>query len=77
MFNLDLLARWLIIIGAVILALGVTVWLLSKIPGIDQFPGTIRIAGSGFTCVVPLLASILISLVLTLVLNVIIRLINK
>ncbi|HTX78892.1 MAG TPA: DUF2905 domain-containing protein [Longilinea sp.] len=77
MFNLDLLARWLVIGGVTVLILGAIIWLLSKIPGIDQFPGTIRIAGSGFTCVIPILASIVLSIVLTIVLNVIIRLINK
>ena len=77
MFNLDLLARGLIIGGVTLLLLGVIVWLLNKIPGIEQFPGTIRIAGSGFTCIIPILASLLVSIVLTVVLNVVIRLLNK
>ncbi|MGD0709086.1 MAG: DUF2905 family protein [Anaerolineaceae bacterium] len=77
MFNLDLLARGLIIGGVTLLLLGVIVWLLNKIPGIEQFPGTIRIAGSGFTCIIPVLAAIILSIVLTIVLNVVIRLINK
>lgn len=77
MFNLDLLARWLIIAGVALLVVGAIVWLLSKVPGIEQFPGTIRISGSGFTCIIPILASIILSIVATIVLNVIIRLINK
>jgi hypothetical protein len=77
MLDLNLLSRWLVIAGAALLLLGAIVWLLSKVPGIDQFPGTIHIAGSSFTCIIPILASILLSIILTVVLNVIVRLINK
>ena len=71
------LGRWLIIIGVVIAILGGIVWLLSKIPGVNNFPGTIRIEGAGFTCLIPILASIVISVVLTVLLNLLIRFFNK
>ncbi len=67
--NLEILARWLVIIGIGIAALGGILWLLSRIPGLSNLPGTIKIEGSGFTCVIPLLAMIVISVVLTLLLN--------
>ncbi|MGB9800018.1 MAG: DUF2905 family protein [Thermanaerothrix sp.] len=43
----------------------------------SNLPGTIKIETSGFTCIFPLLASVVISLVLTLVLNIIVRLLNR
>ncbi len=67
--NLEILARWLVIIGIGIAILGGILWLLSRIPGLDSLPGTIKIEGSGFTCVIPLLAMIVISVVLTVILN--------
>ncbi len=67
--NLEVLARWLVIIGIGIAILGGILWLLSRIPGLSSLPGTIKIEGSGFTCVIPLLAMIVISVVLTILLN--------
>ncbi len=67
--NLEILARWLVVIGIGIAALGGILWLLSRIPGLSSLPGTIKIEGSGFTCVIPLLAMIVISVVLTILLN--------
>lgn len=76
MNNLAEIGRWILIIGIVIAIIGGIIWLLSRIPGIDQFPGTIKIQGSGFTCFIPVLASIVISIVLTIILNLIARLLN-
>ncbi len=67
--NLEILARWLVIIGIGIAVLGGILWLVSRIPGVSSLPGTIKIEGSGFTCVIPLLAMIVISIVLTVLLN--------
>ena len=67
--NLEILARWLVIIGIGIAVLGGILWLVSRIPGLSSLPGTIKIEGSGFTCVIPLLAMIVISVVLTVLLN--------
>ncbi len=71
--NLEILARWLVIIGIGIAVLGGILWLVSRIPGLSSLPGTIKIEGSGFTCVIPLLAMIVISVVLTLLLNLVAR----
>jgi hypothetical protein len=67
--NLEVLARWLVIIGVGIVVLGGILWLVSRIPGLSGLPGTIKIEGSGFTCIFPLLACIVISIVLTVLLN--------
>jgi len=77
MDNFALIGRWMLIAGITIAVMGGIIWLLSRIPGINQIPGTIKIQGSGFTCIIPLLASIVISIVLTILLNLIIRLMNR
>jgi hypothetical protein len=41
-----------------------------------DFPGTLRIERPGFTCVVPILGSIILSLLLTIILNIIVRLLK-
>jgi hypothetical protein len=73
MDHLSLLGKWLMIIGLIIIALGGIIWLLGRIPGLKQLPGTIQIQGAGVTCIIPILASIVISIILTLVLNLIPR----
>jgi len=56
--------------------LGAAVWVMSKIPWLNQLPGTLRIEGQGFTCFFPVVAMIFLSVVLTVVLNIVIRLMN-
>jgi hypothetical protein len=57
--------------------LGGLLWLVGKATGLNELPGTLRVEGSGFTCVFPLLASIVLSVVLTIILNVVLRLLNR
>jgi len=78
MSGMERIGLWLVIGGVVLAVLGGIFWLLARaFPNLSQFPGTIRIQGAGFTCVFPLLASILISIILTVLLNVIGRFLNK
>ena len=74
MQNLDVIGRWVVITGIVLVVVGGVVWLLSKIPGLNQLPGTLKIELGSFTCVFPILASIVLSILLTVVLNIIARL---
>ena len=77
MGNLETYGKWLVIAGVVLALLGVIVWLVGRLTSWESFPGTLRIQGSGFTCVVPVLASIVGSILLTIVLNLIVRLMKK
>ena len=72
------LARFLVLAGLILLALGGIIYLLARL-GIDlgKLPGNIRIQGSNMTCIFGLGASILLSILLTLILNVVIRFLNK
>ena len=77
MNGLEMMGKWLMVIGAALLVLGGLVWLISKVSFLGQLPGDIRIERPGFTCMVPLASSILISILLTILLNVIVRLLNR
>lgn len=76
MSGLEMIGKWLVVIGAVILLLGGVVWVLSKVSFLGHLPGDIRIERPGFTCLIPLASSILLSLALTILLNVIIQIIR-
>lgn len=68
--GLDVIGRWLVGLGVLLVVVGGLIWLLGKVfPNLSQFPGTLRIQGAGFTCVFPFLAMIIVSVVLTIILN--------
>jgi len=82
MFQIDSVAKWLIVVGVGLAVLGVLLLLVGKIPFLDRFgnlPGDIRyISPDGqFGCFFPIVSMILLSVVLTIVLNVIVRLLNR
>ncbi len=82
MFQLDSLAKWLIVLGLGVAALGGLLLLVGRVPGLDRLgslPGDIRYqsADGRFSCFVPIVSMILVSVVLTIVLNVILRLLNR
>lgn len=77
MGNFEVIGRWLMIGGVVLVVTGAIIWLLARLLGVNGLPGTLRFETSGVSCVFPILASIVLSLVLTVVLNIVLRLFNK
>jgi hypothetical protein len=77
MENLEVIGRWLVIFGVVLAIVGGIIWLLSRVFGLSDLPGTLRIEGSGITCIFPILASILLSIILTVLLNLAARWFNR
>ncbi len=76
--GLEVTGRWMVILGITLALVGGVLWLVGRlIPAGQNFPGTIRINGSGFTCIIPLLASILLSILLTVILNLLARFFNR
>lgn len=61
------MAKWLITLGIVLIALGLLWPLISKL-GFGNLPGDIRIERRGFTFYFPFTSGLLLSLVLTLIL---------
>lgn len=72
------IARLLVIIGVILIVAGGVVYLAARagLP-LGRLPGDIRIQSDNFTCVFPLVTSILLSIVLTVLLNIIVRLLNR
>ena len=61
------LARFLIIIGGILVLVGLALLLLPKIPWLGKLPGDIVIKRENFTFYFPLGTSILISVILSLI----------
>ncbi len=76
--NTSSLAKYLIIIGIVIVTVGLLVFILAKlgIP-IGKFPGDIHIKKEKYAIYFPIVTSIVISIVLTLVINFILWVFKK
>jgi len=62
------LARFLVIAGLVLVAVGVVVWLAPKIPWLGKLPGDFTFQRGNFTFYFPLGTCILLSVILTLIL---------
>lgn len=69
--------KFLLIAGGTIAGVGGLLWLLGKIAILGRLPGDIRIERPAFSCLIPLVSSIIISIVLTVLLNIIIRIIKR
>jgi hypothetical protein len=64
-----MLGRWLAIAGVCLVIAGGIVYLIGRMGGISQLPGTLRMESQGITCIFPVLGSILLSIILTVLLN--------
>ncbi|MFW6050256.1 MAG: DUF2905 domain-containing protein [Myxococcota bacterium] len=66
------LGRTLVIVGAVLIAVGLLLWLGGKV-GLGRLPGDLTIERNGWSIHIPIVTSIVISVVLTVVLNLLFR----
>ena len=72
--DLNTIARWLILLGLVIVSAGALLWLAGRLNlPIGKLPGDFQFQTRGVSCVLPLATSLLISLLLTVLLNIILR----
>lgn len=60
-------AKTLILLGGVLVAVGLILLIAGKFPGIGRFPGDILIKKENFTFYFPVTTSILISIILSLI----------
>lgn len=61
------LGKWLVALGAIIIALGLLMMLLSRV-GLFRLPGDLEFGGRNWRVYIPLASSIILSLLLTLIL---------
>lgn len=73
-FSLETIGRWLVILGISITVIGAVLWGVAKLTGWEKFPGTLKLQSGAFTCVIPILGSIILSILLTVLLNFLARL---
>ena len=77
MEGLELAGKMLVIGGVAMTVVGGLLWVLGRVPGLRELPGTLRIERPGFACVVPILASLILSVLLTVLVNLVVRLLNR
>lgn len=70
--ELQTLGKLLVVMSLALAIVGGMLWLAGRF-GLSTMPGSLRLEGDGWTCVVPIVASIIVSLLLTVVLNVVLR----
>jgi len=70
--DLETIGKFVAVAGIAMVLVGGLLWLGGRL-GLGSLPGNIRVNGEGWSCYVPIAASILVSLLLTLVLNLLIR----
>lgn len=63
-------ARFLLVTGAILFAVGGLMLLLGKIPGLGRMPGDIFIQRGNFSFYFPVVTGIIISIILTVLLNI-------
>lgn len=73
MSDLSGLGKLLIIFGLLIVALGLLLTFIPKVPYLGKLPGDIYIKKGNFTFYFPLATSILLSILLTILLNLLFR----
>ena len=77
MGDLSDIGRTILVLGAILVAVGLVLSLAGRIPLLGRLPGDIVIQRENLTCAVPIATSIVISLLLTLILNLLARLGNR
>lgn len=70
---LSYFAKFLILLGVVIIGIGLILLLFEKIPYIGRLPGDILIKRKNFTFYFPITTSIIISIILSIILMIIFR----
>ena len=76
--DLSLITRLLAILGLVLLLVAGLLYLFDRLDlTIGNLPGDIKIEKGNFTCVIPILSSLVISLVLTVLINLVLYFLNK
>ena len=74
--DLETLGKFVALAGVAMLVVGVLLWAGGRL-GLGSLPGNLHVSGEGWSCYLPIAASILVSLLLTLVLNLILRFMRR
>ena len=67
------IGRVLVILGVLLLAAGLSLMYIGKVPFIGRLPGDIHLHGRGWSFYFPVVTCLILSLILTLLLNLFFR----
>ncbi|MDP8234298.1 MAG: DUF2905 domain-containing protein [Candidatus Saelkia tenebricola] len=70
---MNLMAKFLILTGMIIVGVGVLLLLFGKIPYLGKLPGDIFVQKKNFTIYFPITTSIILSVILTIILRFILK----
>ncbi len=62
-------AKFLMLVGGILFAVGLMVFLLPEIPWLGRLPGDIDIKGKNFRIYFPIVTCVILSILLTILLN--------
>ena len=65
--------RILVLLGVLLVAAGLIMMYIGKIPFIGRFPGDITVHGKGWSFYFPIVTCLILSLIITLLLNLFLR----
>jgi len=74
---LDALAKMILVFGGVLVALGLVLLVLSRVPFAGRLPGDFNLRWGGVSCYFPLMTGVVLSIVATLILNLLVWLLRK
>ncbi|MCD6400427.1 MAG: DUF2905 domain-containing protein [Anaerolineales bacterium] len=75
---MEQIAKYLMVIGISIVIFGLLIFVISRLNlPIGNLPGDITIERKNFTCIIPIVTSILLSVILTILINLIIRFLGR
>lgn len=77
MSGLDALGRMLLVLGAVLAAVGLILLAVARVPMVGRLPGDFSFRWGNVSCYFPLATGILLSILLTLVLNIVFWLLRR
>ncbi|HUV73465.1 MAG TPA: DUF2905 domain-containing protein [Anaerolineae bacterium] len=74
---LDALGKMILVFGGVLVALGLVLLVLSRVPFAGRLPGDFSLRWRGVSCYFPLMTGVVLSIVATLILNLLVWLLRK
>ncbi len=74
---LDALGRMILVAGGVLVALGLVLLVLSRVPFAGRLPGDFHLRWGSVSCYLPLMTGVVVSIVATLILNLLVWLLRK
>ena len=72
------IARWTMIAGLMLFAIGGILWLVSRLGlPFGKLPGDFYVQGENASCFIPLASMLILSVLLTLLVNILLRILNR